>query len=70
MTDPALQPPDPSSFISLIREHCAEMCRDIRAQQEAALADDCRPHPPFVPCPTHIGNDPCDDQDPWMDEDY
>ena len=48
----------------------ARRCHDIRTHEERALHDDCRPRPPFVPCPEHIGNDPCDDQNPWMDEDY
>lgn len=46
------------------------LIRYLQTQFELDLIIDGRSKPPFIPCPNTLGNDPCDDQDPDMDEDY
>lgn len=56
------------TFTEAQRLNMEVLLKDIQASFEYALINDCRPRPRFVPCPEHIGNDPCDD---WsLDDDY
>ena len=58
-------------FTNFVRAEVAGLIRDLQKEMKKTLVrDTLNSNFPYIPCPEHIGNDPCDDQDPEMDEDY
>ena len=59
------------SYTKAAQAEIVRILQEIQLTEEAALRGDARPKPHFVPCPESVGNDPCDDADPYRpDEDW